>query len=147
MPRRFSCVCGYQWCAARDVCSWAWTRVDATEGAYHVKAGTTGTDQYEEYRQFTRAREVRGRLTHWEAVYERNGNPNPAEAQRLIQEYWAVPPQPEVSVQNMSGYHVSRLSGRTMHSFTPPTVPQWQIDVFRQWLENSDDILDAEDPS
>lgn len=69
MPRRFSCVCGYRWCAARDVCSWAWTRVDATEGAYHVKAGTTGTDQHEEYRQFRWAREVR-ELAVQREVYE-----------------------------------------------------------------------------
>lgn len=121
MPRRFSCVCGYRWCAARDVCSWAWTRVDATEGAYHVKAGTTGTDQHEEYRQFRRAREVRElRSDRGDFV--------------------------ELGICQ-TGYHRPRLSERTVRSFTPPTVPQWQIDVFRQWLENSDDILDVEDPS
>lgn len=97
MPRRNSCVCGYQWCDARDVCSWAWTRVDATEGAYHVKAANNGVDADREYREFTRAREVREiRSDRGDFVGEHFGrNPNPAEAQRLIREYWGAPPQPE----------------------------------------------------
>lgn len=114
MPQNVSCVCGYRWCDARDVCSWAWTRVDATEGAFHVQAGESGLNPNEEYLQFRQAREVRQLRIDREVI----------------------------AGGEFSGYHRPGLSERT-----PPTVPQWQMDVFRQWLDDNPSILDVEDPS